>query len=153
MSCFVPELDIILSLVCKSGRCPTARVMPPADPACTAFLAVGPFPPYGPDCQLLTNTSEALPKALQIPVQQPTAAAAGVVSWPTVLLNVTSGDSLSLRSHGWLCFRGAELWDEFGTQTHRAIHQEAAAAGKDGKVDAREILQHQQGRYVMQAYL
>jgi hypothetical protein len=35
---------------------------------------------------------------------------------------LTAAGGFQLRSLAWLCFKGAELWDEFGVASHALIH-------------------------------
>lgn len=91
------------------------------DSSCTAFKAVGHEAARGPSCLLLTNTTAALPAALSVPPG---------ADWPHELVDLSANGSMQLRSVGWLCLKGADLWDTLGQATHAAIH--AGSAGKLG---------------------
>jgi hypothetical protein len=66
-------------------------------------------------CELLAESAAALPTALALPEG---------AEWPSVLnpSSLTAAGGFQLRSLAWLCFRGAELWDEFGAASHALIH-------------------------------
>jgi hypothetical protein len=83
-----------------------------AEAACTAFKAVGADAVGGPACQLLTQTTADLPKALVVPLG---------ANWAQVLSDVRPKDGIALRSLAWVCFRGVETWGTFGLATHALI--------------------------------
>ena len=81
--------------------------------ACTGFRAVGPEVPYGGTCELLANSTESLPAALAFQSDSN--------PWPKVHDNLTSADSITLRSVSWMCWRQQQDWDAFGKATHNMI--------------------------------
>jgi hypothetical protein len=74
---------------------------------------VGPEVPNGGTCELLTNSTESLPAALAFQSDSN--------PWPKVHDNLTSADSIALRSVSWMCWRQQQDWDAFGRATHNMI--------------------------------
>jgi len=79
---------------------------------CSGFRAIGPEVAAGGTCELLANSTSALPAALALGAKDP---------WPQVNANLSSADNVPLRSISYMCWRAQQDWDSFGQATHSVI--------------------------------